>query len=228
MRHAWPSSTSRRGGSPARRRRSRRSIPRRGCRAPRRSGRRPRRWRCPSRSPRRSRRDAGASAPSGGGDRSGSGRGAAPSRTCSPATRGGPCRRGCARSGGRRRRPAAPRSRSCTRTRCTPCCATQLSTWSLQSEFNDRMHWAGPVGQAGVTGVASVDRWTAHSPAPPAEQPIPATPLRPHQLHEAGRRLTERRPAQVLIDRPTAMRRSLLTEPPALSHWSDPSRVHRS
>ena len=126
--HAWPSSTGRRGGSPARRRRSRRSIPRRGRRAPRRSGRRPRRWRCPSRSPRRSRRHAGASAPSGGDDRSGSGRGAAPSRTCSPATRDGPCRRGCARSGGRRRRPAAPRSRSCIRTRCRPCSATQLST----------------------------------------------------------------------------------------------------
>ena len=82
-------STRRRGGSPARRRRNRRSTPRRGCRAPRRSVRRPRGSRCPSRSPRTCRRGGGASGWSAGGGRSGSGRAAAPSRTCSPASRVG-------------------------------------------------------------------------------------------------------------------------------------------
>ena len=85
----------------------------------------PRRWRCPSRSPRTCRRRGAAAGTSAGGGRSGSGRGAAPSRTCSPARPGGPCRRGCARSAGRRRRRGAPRCRSCTRTGCRPSAASR-------------------------------------------------------------------------------------------------------
>ena len=81
---------------------------------------RPRRWRCPSRSPRTCRRAGGAAGSSAGGGRSGSGRAAAPSRRCSPGRPGGPCRPGCARTAGRPHRRGAPRSRSCTRRGCRP------------------------------------------------------------------------------------------------------------
>ena len=60
--------------------------------------RRPRRSRCPSRSPRAAVRRGGAAATSAGAGRSGSGRAASPCCTCSPATTGAPCRRGCARA----------------------------------------------------------------------------------------------------------------------------------
>ena len=79
---------------------------------------------------------------------------------------------------------------------------------SIESEVLDQLDRNEEVDVLCVTTIAPIGQRPVRQPGVVQGRSVRhRTRLRPHQLHEAGRRLTERRPAQVLIDRPTATRR---------------------